>query len=79
MLCNGNVSLLKGEDIGFICCLWSQTYIGEAKKVDRKRVFETALVEGKDLSGGSKRSAELSTLLNALHTAASSPRSDSLP
>lgn len=72
MLCNGNLSLLKGEDIGFICCLWSQTYIGEGKKVDQKRVFETELVEGKDLSGSSKRGAELSSLLNTLHAAASS-------
>lgn len=40
--------------------------------MDQKRVFETELTEGKDLSGSSKRSSELSTLLNTLHTAASS-------
>lgn len=32
MLCNGNLSLLKGEDTGFICCLWSQTYIDKGEK-----------------------------------------------
>lgn len=47
--------------------------------MDQKRVFETELVEGKDLYGSSKRSSELSTLLNTLHAAASSLRSDSLP
>jgi len=70
MLCNGNLSLLKGEGIGFICCLWSQTYTGEGKKVDQKRVFETELEEGKDLLGSSKTSTELLLLLNTLHTAA---------
>lgn len=79
MLCNGNLSLVKGENIGFICCLWNQTYIGEGKNVDQRRVFETELVEGKDLSGSWKRSTELSSLLNTLHTAAASLRSDSLP
>lgn len=53
--------------------------MGEGKKVDEKSGFETELVEGKDPSGSSKRSTELSSLLNTLHAAAPSLRSDSLP
>lgn len=77
MLCNRNLSIKRGSQRFYLLPMEPDIHRRGGKKWIR-RGFLRELMEVKDLSGSSKRRAELSTLLNTLHSATSSLRSDSL-